>query len=109
MERAIYSFDTLIGLLMVSALGLAAFSDAELETARSLLIAAAGLVCFRWIMWSFITQHDWWIRALIGASVGGFLLGALPPLFDWTLRTAGLAGAKAEHVLANNVERGSEE
>jgi hypothetical protein len=85
MESLLYALDTVMVLLATGALGMAATPfEVRAKAARLMFLLAAGFLAIRWIMWTFETDSPWWIRAVIGAVVGGFLLAALPAAWIWT-------------------------
>lgn len=35
------------------------------------------------VLWDLAAEQPWWIRSFVGAVVGAFLFGVLPPLWQW--------------------------
>jgi hypothetical protein len=75
--------DWIAALLFAGAIGMIALTPDEIRVANILVWIAAISFGARWIMWAVITEYSWQIRAIVGAIVGAFLLGALPPALNW--------------------------
>jgi hypothetical protein len=83
MPDVFIAMDILYTLLAAGALAMIAFAQKELRAARVLIVLVGFLVTTRWIMWAFTTDQPWYLRSLVGALFGAFLLGALPALYSW--------------------------
>ena len=81
--------DWIAALLFGGALAMVALSEQEIKIARWIVWAAAALFMTRWIMWGFTTDQPLWIRLLIGAFVGAFVAGVLPPSLKWITQHEG--------------------
>jgi hypothetical protein len=75
--------DWIAALLFAGAIGLIALTPEEIKVASILVWIAAILFAVRWVMWALITECSWQIRIIVGAVVGAFLFGVLPPSLKW--------------------------
>jgi hypothetical protein len=83
MTEILPAIDIIYGLLFTFAVGMAALTHREIKAARGVAIAATLLLAVRWGVWAFVTDQPWYLRALGGALVGGFIFGAIPAGLQW--------------------------
>jgi hypothetical protein len=83
MADLLSAMDWVAALLFAGAIGLIALTHREIKIARTLVLLAAGLFLLRWGAWDVISDQPWYIKAAVGAIVGAFIFGALPPSLAW--------------------------
>lgn len=83
MADFLYLLDWISGLLFAGALAMTALGSKELMAARLMVWAALIISVMRWSMWGLTTEQPWYVRAAIGAVIGGFLLAAIPAALRW--------------------------
>ncbi len=92
MADVLSALDWIAALLFAGALGMIALTDKEIRVARTLVLVAVGLFVVRWGAWALMSDSPWYIKALVGACVGAFLFGAIPPALRWILEKSTPAG-----------------
>jgi hypothetical protein len=92
MEDAFIVFDTAVGLLVAASLAMAVFTHRELQVARLLLVLGSAVLSARWVFWSMVIEHPWWLRALVGAIVGAIILAGVPAFWKWSKERESMVG-----------------
>jgi hypothetical protein len=76
-------FDWIAGLLFAGAIGMTALTHKEIKYARLVVWVATIMFIVRWGAWALMSKQSWVIKATVGACVGAFVFGAIPPALNW--------------------------
>lgn len=77
------AIDFVAGTLFAAALAMIALTHKEVQAARVMIWIAVVLFIGRWGVWAVTTDQPWYIRMIVGAIIGGFLLAAIPAALAW--------------------------
>jgi len=83
MADLLSALDWITALLFAGAIGMTALSQKEIRYARLVVWIATTLFLARWGAWAFMSDQSWIVKAIVGACVGAFVFGAIPPALNW--------------------------
>ena len=75
--------DWVAALLFAGALAMMALSEKDLKIAAVLIWIALVVTIVRWGLWAFLTDANWIVRGIVGATLGGFLFAGVPAALQW--------------------------
>jgi hypothetical protein len=83
MADLLSAVDWISALLFAGAIGMTALTHREIRYARLVVLIATILLGLRWGAWALMSDQSWVIKSLVGACVGAFIFGAIPPALTW--------------------------
>lgn len=83
MGDVLSALDLIAALLFGTAVGMITLTSKEIRAAKTIVWIAATLFIVRWGCWALVSDQPWLIKAIVGAIIGAFAFGALPPALKW--------------------------